>query len=157
MAPLNYRVYTNNFLQHTTTLAFSGQALLPDQVSETFQWVTIGIKKEDNPQTFPSECRYVVFQSDSGQGVSQSPGCENCYLLSEAGNSGGLSDAGDLSFDGGAHLSREAFSTDGGATWQDEFERDANVVILGTLSPSARTPSQEPIPTPVPWFESLSP
>jgi hypothetical protein len=156
-APLNYRVYSNNFMQHTTALAFAGQALLPEQVKETFQWVTIGIKKTDNPKPFPPECRYVVFQTDSGRGVSQAPGCEDCYFLSEAGNSGGLADASDLTFDGGAHVSREAFSTDGWTTWQDEFERDANLVILGSMGATPQSPAQAPIPTPEPWFQDQAP
>src|SRR5581483_11171697 len=115
--PLNYRVYTNNFMQHKTTLAFTGQALLPQQVSDKFQWVTFVVKTEDHPQSFPPECRYIVLQTDSGRAVSQDPGCEDCYLLSEFGNSGVLAGGADLSFDGGAHLSREAASIDGGATW----------------------------------------
>jgi hypothetical protein len=147
-APLNYRVYTINFMNHKTILAFSGQALLPQQVGETFQWVTIGIKNEDHPQSFPPECRYVVFQTDSGRAVTQAPGCEDCYLLSEVGNSGGLAQAADLSFDGGAHLSREVTSTDGWATWPDAFERDANVVILGPVNFNPELPTPGPIPTP---------
>jgi hypothetical protein len=156
-APLHYRVYTINFLQHKITLAFSGLAVSPPQVKEDYQWVTIGVKKEDQPQEFPAECRYVAFQTDSGRASDQAPGCEDCYLISEIGNSGGLADAADLSFDGGAHLSREAVSSDGGATWQDAFERDANVVILGTLAPAPKPQTQNPIPTPVPWFQEFAP
>ncbi|HJT24344.1 MAG TPA: hypothetical protein VJ873_07185, partial [bacterium] len=156
-APLKYRVYTINFLQHKITLAFSGLAALPSQVTETYRWVTVGIKKEDQPQEFPAECRYVAFQTDSGGPSTQPPGCEDCYLISEIGNSGGLAEAADLSFDGGAHVSREAFSTDGGATWQDAFERDANVVILGNLASVPEPQKPSPIPTPGPWFQEFTP
>lgn len=156
-APLIYRVYTNNFMQHLTVFAFSGQALLPEQVTDNFQWVTIGVKKEDHPQPFPPECRYVVFQTDSGRAVSQAPGCEDCYLLSEVGNSGGLANAADLTFDGGAHVSRESHSIDGGATWEDLFERDANVIILGPVGPLAAPETIEAIPTPEPWFQDFAP
>ncbi len=156
-APLKYRVYTINFLQHKITLAFSGLAALPSQVQNGYQWVTIGLKKEDQPQEFPAECRFVTFQTDSGGPSDQPPGCSDCYLISEFGNSGGLAGAADLSFDGGAHLSREAFSTDGGATWQDAFERDANVVILGSLSAPPGPQEFAPVPTPMPWFEGTAP
>lgn len=156
-APLKYRVYTINFLQHKITLAFSGLAVLPTQVKDQYQWVTVGLKKEDQPQEFPAECRYVAFQTDSGRASAQPPGCEDCYLISEVGNSGGLAEAADLSFDGGAHVSREAFSADGGATWQDAFERDANVVILGTPATLPGPQKPNPIPTPRPWFEEFTP
>ena len=89
--------------------------------------------------------------------ASEAPGCNDCYLISEVGNSGGLAEAADLSFDGGAHLSREAVSYDGGATWQDRFERDANVVILGILGPSPASISPGPLPTPPSWFEGVAP
>ncbi len=156
-APLKYRVYTNNFLQHITIFAFSGLALLPEQVTDSYQWVTIGIKKEDHAQSFPPECRYVVFQTDSGRAISQAPGCDDCYLISEIGNSGGLAAAADMSFDGGAHVSRESRSIDGGATWEDFFERDANVVILGPLGPPAGPQTIEAVPTPEPWFQEFTP
>lgn len=156
-APLHYRVYTNDFMHHKTSLAFTGQALLPRQAPVSFQWVTIGIKAEDHPQPFPPECRYVVFQTDSGRALSQAPGCEDCYILSEVGNSGGLASAADLSFDGGAHLSREAHSADGGATWLDDFERDANVVILGPVNSSPGLAPPGPLPTPLPPGEDLAP
>lgn len=156
-APLKYRVYTINFLQHKITLAFSGLAALPSQVEDGYQWVTVGVKKEDQPQEFPAECRFVTFQTNSGRPSIQPPGCSDCYLISEVGNSGGLAQAADLSFDGGAHVSREAFSTDGGATWQDAFERDANVVILGNLSAPPEPQKTAPIPTPAPWFEGIAP
>ncbi len=156
-APLNYRVYAINFMQHKTTLAFSGEALLPSQAPVSYQWVTIGIKKEDNPQSFPPECRYVVFQTDSGHGTSESPGCVDCYVLSEVGNSGGLAGAADLSFDGGAHLSREVTSTDGWKTWEDAFERDANVIILGPVGSGTDMPTPGPIPTPAPVLLDVVP
>jgi len=156
-APLKYRVYTNNFLQHLTVFAFSGLALLPGQATENYQWVTMGIKKEDHAQPFPPECRYVVFQTDSGRPIPQAPGCEDCYLISEVGNSGGLADAADLTFDGGAHVSRESISLDGGSTWEDHFERDANVVILGPLGTPLAPQAINAIATPVPWFQDFNP
>ncbi|HTC21470.1 MAG TPA: hypothetical protein VK859_11520 [bacterium] len=156
-APLNYRVYTINFMQHKTDLAFSGEALLPSQAPVSYQWVTIGIKAKDNPKSFPPECRYIVFQTDSGRGTDQSPGCEDCYSLSEVGNSGGLAGAADMSFDGGAHLSREVTSSDGWKTWQDAFERDANVVILGPVSANSTLPTPGLIPTPAPVMMDIAP
>lgn len=156
-SPLNCRVYSNDFMHHKTALVFSCQALLPAQIPVSFQWVTIGLPLENRPPAFPPECRYVVFQTDSGRAVSQAPGCEDCYLLSEVSNSGGLASASDLTFDGGAHLSREATSTDGGANWVDAFERDANVVILGPVNFSPGLPTPEPIPTPPPFFEEVIP
>jgi hypothetical protein len=156
-APLNYRVYAINFMRHKTTLAFSGEALLPSQVPAAYQWVTFGIKNEDHPLPFPIECAYIVFQTDSGHGISKSPGCEDCYLLSEVGSSGGLAGAAEMTFDGGAHLSREVTSTDGWKTWPDAFERDANVVILGPLGSTHDVPASGPIPTPAPLLLDLAP
>jgi hypothetical protein len=46
---------------------------------------------------------------------------------------------------------------DGGKTWLDRFERDANVVILGSMGISPTIPEFLPIPTPEPWFQSLTP
>ena len=149
-APLDCRVYSHDFMHHKTTLVFTGQALSPEEAPVSFQWVTFGFPKNNQPPSFPPECRYVVFETSAGRVVPQAPGCEDCYLISEVGNGGGLADAADLTFDGGAHLSREAVSADGGATWQDIFERDANVAILGPVNSSPDLPPPGPIPTPEP-------
>lgn len=156
-APLNCRVYSHDFMHHKTSLVFTGQALGPEEAPVSFQWVTFGFPKNNQPPSFPPECRYVVFETAAGRAVSQAPGCEDCYLISEMGNSGGLADAADLTFDGGAHLSREAYSTDGGANWQDVFERDTNVVILGPVNFSPVLPTPGPIPTPEPVLEDEEP
>ncbi|HEY5039122.1 MAG TPA: hypothetical protein VIJ93_08640 [bacterium] len=157
-SPLNYRVYANDYMHHKTTLAYFGEGLKPKQIGTSFQWVTIGLKKNDPTKGFPPECRYVVFQTDSGRAVSQGPGCEDCYLISSFGNSGSLAEAADLTFDGGAHLSRTATSTDGGANWIDEFESDSNVIILGpdcsSILDSQPAPPQ-PIPTPLSLLKGL--
>ena len=86
---------------------------------------------------------------------SQNPLLDEMAKLTTAAM--GLAQAADLSFDGGAHVSREAFSADGGATWLDAFERDANVVILGSLAASPEPQRPAPLPTPVPWFEGTIP
>ncbi len=156
-APLNYRVYVIRHLAHTTSLAFSGEALKPQQVSNSFQWVTIGTIGKDGPIDFPPECRYVVFQTNSGKASTDTPGCEDCYLLSDVGNSGNLPGAGDLSFDGGAHLSRAVYSLDGWKTWIDEFERDSHVIILGPPPPPAPSRPIEQLPTPLPLLRSFTP
>ena len=150
VSPLYYRVYIIDFMRHQTSLGFTGLALTPDQASPSFQWVTIGLKPQDHPLPFPPECRFLVFQTDSGRAQAGDPGCSDCYLISEVGNSGGLASAADLTFDGGPHLTREATSADNWIHWTDEFERDANVVILGPVNsnPSAGFPN--PIPTPEP-------
>jgi hypothetical protein len=155
--PLNYRVYKNDFLHHTTTFYFGGTALQPAQVTNSFQWVTIGIKPQDHPSSFPPECTYVVFQTDSGRPIAGEPGCEDCYLLSENGNSGGLPMAAEMGFDGGPHLSRAASSTDGGKTWIDKFEWDANIVILGAACAPSTPPAIKPVPTPEPLPRDLTP
>ena len=156
-SPLNYRIYKNDFLHHTTTFTYGGKALDPGQVTGAFQWVTFGVKPEDRPVAFPAECYYVVFQSDSGKSAPGEPGCDDCYLLSEAGNGGGLPMAAEMSFDGGAHLSRASCSTDGGKTWTDKFEWDANVLILGPGCPVPTPPSLHPVATPEPLPRSLEP
>lgn len=150
--PLNYRVYAIQHMQHTTSLVYSGEALKPSQVSEKFQWVTIGFTVKDHPVDFPPECRYVVFQTNSGKASADGKSCEDCYLLSDVGNSGNLSGAPDLTFDGGAHLSRAVHSYDGWKTWVDEFERDAHVVIIGPPPVFPKTAPANPIPTPLPFF-----
>jgi hypothetical protein len=156
-APLNYRVYIHQYIQHKTILGFSGQAFLPNEVGKDFQWLSFKFKKEDNPQTFPPECRYVVFQSDSGKASDQAPGCSDCYVISDLRTSGGLADGDQLTFDGGAHLSREAFSPDGGKTWIDLFERDANIILTGPDGSSPSLPSSLAIPTPDLLRKALEP
>lgn len=147
-APLNYQVYVNQFQQHTTLLAFKGKAFDPGKVKKDFEWLSFPFAKEDHPQSFPPECRYIVFQTDSGRASTGSPGCEDCYVISDLGTSPGLPYGEDLTFDGGAHLSRAAFSADGGKTWIDEFARDANVVLVGPESPIPSLAPPGPIPTP---------
>jgi len=98
----------------------------------------------------------VVFQTDSGRSAKDGHSCDDCYLLSDMGNSGGLSNGDYLTFDGGAHLSRAISSNDGWKTWTDDFERDANVVILGKYSVFDPTPVPS-IPTPLPWAKGLIP
>ncbi|HET9870058.1 MAG TPA: hypothetical protein VFR02_06140, partial [bacterium] len=159
-APLNYRVYTIDYRRHQSSLAFEGEALAPGRASDAFQWITIPLRSADHPQGFPDECRYIVFQTDAGRAVPQAPGCEDCYVLAEAGNSGGLPDACDLTFDGGPHLSREAWSHDGGATWVDAFERDADIQLLGPDCSSMITnspPQTHPLPTPPSLYRFLRP
>jgi hypothetical protein len=131
--------------------------LKPEQVSASFRWVTFGFKAEDHPQSFPPQGQCVVFETDSGKISSDTPGCVDCYVISEVGNSGGLSSAADLSFDGGAHLSREVHSTDGWTNWEDAFERDANVVILGPAQSPLAEPTPAAISTPDFWFQGVAP
>ncbi len=159
-APLNYRVYTNDYRKHITSLAFTGVALNPPQAPSVFQWVTVKLRPEDHPEGFPDECRYIVFQTDSGRASSAAPGCEDCYLLSEVGNSGGLADACDLTFDGGPHLSREATSLNGGVSWTDAFERDADVYLVGpdcSSMISDAPPITHPLTPPDSLFRFLQP
>ena len=155
-SPLNFRVYSIDHLHHKTSLVYSGLALNPNQASENFQWVTIGLDPKSSLEAFPPECRCVVFQTNSGRSGTGSSACEDCYLLSDMGNSGGLASADYLSFDGGAHLSRAVTSNDGWKTWSDDFERDANVVILGNYSMIEPTPVPA-IPTPLPWTNGMIP
>lgn len=154
--PLNYRVYSIDHLRHKTKLVYSGIGLNQDQISTSFQWVTIGLDPNSSLQAFPPECRCVVFQTDSGRSAKDGHSCDDCYLLSDMGNSGGLSNGDYLTFDGGAHLSRAISSNDGWKTWTDDFERDANVVILGKYSVFDPTPVPS-IPTPLPWAKGLIP
>jgi hypothetical protein len=151
-APLNYLILKNEFQIHETFPVHSGVALAPAQAGTSFQWVTVGF---DDPRTsnFSPECWFLVFQTDSGRPSKSAPGCEDCYLLSDVGNSGGLAEAANMTFDGGPHLSREVYSTDGGSAykWMDEFERDGNVGALGP--PCHIVPFGDPqqlIPTPMP-------
>lgn len=153
-SPLNYRVYSNDYMKHVTTLSFSGKALDPDQVGAEYGWVTIGL---DTPKEFPTECTYILFQTDSGRAAANQPGCEDCYVLSGATNTGNLSGASETTFDGGAHLSRAAYSTDGGAHILDEFEGDANVILLGPLCPEKEKFIINPLPEPSPLPRSLNP
>ncbi|HVZ81563.1 MAG TPA: hypothetical protein VHE12_12310 [bacterium] len=156
-SPLNYRVYIHQYIQHKTFLGFSGHAFQPGEIGRDFQWHSFKFKKEDNPQSFPPECRYVVFQTDAGRPSDQAPGCQDCYVISDLRTSGGLANGDELTFDGGAHLSREAYSTDGGKTWIDLFERDANVILTGPESPSPTLPSTLAVPTPDLLRKALEP
>jgi hypothetical protein len=155
-SPLYYKVYNNDFMRHVTTFSFSGLALQPSQVTVDFQWVTIGIS-EGVTNNFQAQCTYVGFQTDSGKAALGPAGCTDCYILSDVGNKGNLPGAAEMTFDGGPHLSREAYSLDGGATWLDEFERDAHVVILGESCPPAEPLGTSSIPTPGPLLQRFEP
>lgn len=149
--PLKYSILKNFFQIHKTAPIYSAVALEPDQTPSEFKWVTIGFD-DKSKSNFSPECWYLVFQTDSGKPSKDSPGCEDCYVLSDVGNSGGLAEAAEFSFDGGPHLSRLVYSLDGGSPtgWLDAFERDANVVAIGPDCPAPSKMEFEPIPTPEP-------
>jgi hypothetical protein len=153
---LYFKVYTNDYMKHVTTFSFSGLALQPGQVTADFQWVTFGVS-EGVTNNFQAQCTYVGFQTDSGKAAPGPAGCTDCYVLSDVGNRGNLPGASEMTFDGGAHLSREAFSLDGGATWMDDFERDAHVVILGDSCPLTEPLATDSIPTPGPLPQEFEP
>jgi hypothetical protein len=154
-APLNFQIMKNEHALHKVTPFFSDLALASDKAPTDWQWVTIGFKPGKISSLAP-ECWYIVFDTDSGRASKAPPGCEDCYLISDLGNSGGLSEAADLTFDSGAHLSRATYSLDGGSpfNWIDEFERDANVVVLGHDCSDSWNRVATPIPAPDP-LESL--
>lgn len=150
-APLNYRILKNDFLNHRCLPVFEATALDPGQVSSDFKWVTIGFSNL-GASNFSPECWFLVFQTDSGRPSDTPTGCEDCYVLSDVGNSGGLPNAAGLTFDGGPHLSREVGSWDGGSLsgWMDFFERDANVGAIGPACPPFSRMNFTPLPTPEP-------
>jgi hypothetical protein len=148
---LNYLILKNNFQIHKTYPIHTAVALTPEQSPTAFQWVTIGFDNR-SVSNFSPECWFLVFQTDSGRPSKNNPGCEDCYVISDVGNSGGLADAANLTFDGGPHLSRAVYSTDGGSAsnWIDEFERDANIGAIGPpchIFPQREFPT---LPTPLP-------
>jgi len=149
-SPLNYQILVNDYRAHKCTPFYSSTAFAPNQVSSNFQWVTVGLPPQIQ-KLFRAECWYFVFQTDSGRASKDPPGCEDCYVLSDEGNSGGLANASDLTFDGGPHLSRATCSVDGGDPfhWIDEFERDANVGAIGPTCPPSNSAVFNPIPTPI--------
>lgn len=153
-APLKYSILKNFFQIHKTTSIYSAVALDPGQTASEFQWVTIGFG-DKSKSNFSPECWYLVFQTDSGKPSKDYPGCEDCYLLSDVGNSGGLPQAAEFSFDGGPHLSRLVYSLDGGSPtgWLDGFERDANVLAIGPDCPAPSKMEFEPLPTPQPLMD----
>ena len=151
-APLNVRVLKHDFHDHKAFPLYELASLDPKIISTEFKWVTMGFDNIKIPG-FAPECWFFVFQSDSGKAGGNPTECEDCYLISDVGNSGGLSGAADLTFDGGPHLSRATCSRDGGSApnWMDEFERDANVVAVGPDCPPLPIPAvNPPIPTPLP-------
>jgi hypothetical protein len=147
--PLHYRVHSIQYLKGQTSKVFSGLAFGPERVGTSYRWLTVLFDPKDQPQSFPPECRAIAFQTNSGRSDGKGS-CDDCYLVSDVGSTGGLPGADFLSFDGGAHLSRATSSNDGGKTWSDEFERDAHVVLLGPHIPPEPKPVP-PIPTPLPW------
>ncbi len=152
--PLDYRILKNDFLNHKTIAIQSAVALQPSQVSPDFQWVTVGFGNARSSD-FSPECWFLVFQTDSGRPSKNPPGCEDCYVISDVGNSGGLAQAAEMTFDGGPHLSRAVYSTDGGSPsgWRDEFERDANI---GAICPPCIPPNPKTypaLPTPPPLLD----
>ncbi len=153
--PLNYMILKNNFQIHKTYPVHTAIALTPDQAPASFQWVTIGFDNR-SVSNFSPECWFLVFQTDSGRPDKTEPGCEDCYVISDAGNSGGLAEAANLTFDGGPHLSRAVYSTDGGSSsgWIDEFERDMNIGAIGPVCPSYPQRAFPILPTPMPLMDS---
>lgn len=153
-SPLNYSILKNFFQIHKAVPVYTAVALNPDQTPSQFQWVTIGFA-DKTKSNFSPECWYLVFQTDSGHPSKDSPGCDDCYVISDVGNSGGLAQAAEFSFDGGPHLSRLVYSLDGGdpSHWLDMFERDANVVAIGPDCPPSPKMDYEPVPTPEPLME----
>lgn len=152
--PLNYMILKNNFQIHKTYPVHTAVALTPDQAPASFQWVTIGFDNR-NVSNFSPECWFLVFQTDSGHPSKNEPGCDDCYVISDAGNSGGLAEAANLTFDGGPHLSRAVYSTDGGSSsgWIDEFERDMNIGAIGPVCPSFPQRAFPVLPTPPPLMD----
>jgi hypothetical protein len=150
-SPLNYFILKNQFNLHKDTPVYKSIALTPDKAPSEFQWVTIGFQN-DAFSNFSPECWFFVFQTDSGRSSQNPPGCEDCYLISDVGNSGGLAGAADFTFDGGPHLSRAVYSTDSGDPfhWMDDFERDANIGVIGHSCPNLGAMEFQPIPTPLP-------
>jgi hypothetical protein len=149
-ASLKYVILSSNYRAHTCHLLHADVVLNPNEASSDFKWVTIGIP--DEISKFPAECYYFVLQTDSGHAAKNAAGCEDGYVLSDVGNSGGLAHAADLSFDGGPHLSREVRCVNGDlvAGWTDEFERDANVAAIGPICSEGPAGDTSPLPTPVP-------
>ncbi len=156
-SPLNYRVYTNDYMKHITKFSFSGKALDPNDAGEEYQWVTVGFEAPKTTQSFQPQCTYIAFQTDSGRAGTGPDECEDCYVLSGAKNSGNLSGASELTFDAGAHYSRAAYSVDGGATFLDEFEADANLILLGPPCQEQEEGLMIPIPAPSPLPGGLNP
>jgi hypothetical protein len=148
--PLKYVILKNEFRIHRCIPMAEGMALESNQASEKYQWVTIGWDGLA-AANFSPECWFLALKTDSGKASSNPEGCEDCYLLSDVGNSGGLARADDLTFDGGPHLSREVYNNEAGADykWQDVFERDANVGALGPTCPAVTGFQPRPIPTPM--------
>lgn len=156
-SPLNYLLLKNIFQIHKALQIHKAVALTPDQVSSHFQWVTIGFD-DRGASNFSPECWFLALQTDSGGASKNSPGCEDCYLLSVVSNSGGLANASNLTFDGGAHLSRSVYSINGGEPfhWLDEFESDANIGAIGPTCPPPSPMEPNPLPTPLPLEKERS-
>jgi len=149
--PLTFKVLINDFYAHKAIPYYKAVAITPDQISSNFQWVTVGIPAPTS-NGFRAECWFYILQSESGKSLKDSADCEDCYQLSDVGNTGGLAGAADLTFDGGPHLSRAVYSMDGSDPfhWIDEFERDANINALNSPCPAPETDEFKPIPTPIP-------
>ena len=157
--PLNYIILRNDYEKHKTYPIHTAVALTPDQASTSFQWVTIGFD-DQKVSNFSPECWFMVFQTDSGQPSHNPAGCEDCYLLSDVGNSGGLAGADNLTFDLGPHHSREVYYPDNRnySGWIDEFERDANVGAIGPSCPPSQPKAPAPLFTPLPLMgEEIQP
>ncbi len=149
--PLKFNVLINDFYMHKAIPYYSQMVQATKEVSSHFQWVTVGIPMPTS-NSFRAECWFYVLQSDSGHIADNSVGCEDCYAISDVGNSGGLAGAADLTFDGGPHLSRAVYSTNGEDPfrWIDEFERDANVTADNSPCPAPPDREYKAIPTPLP-------
>jgi len=147
---LRYQILVNDYRNHSCKPLCPAVVVPAGQITSNFQWVTVGIP-EDVQRLFRAECWFFVFQTDSGRAAKNEDGCEDCYQLSDLGNSGGPAKAADLTFDGGPHLSRAVSFTDASdlTRWTDEFERDANVGVLGPPCKPENHQEVEPISTPI--------
>lgn len=150
-APLKFVILKNEFRIHRCVPMAEGVALDPGQAPSRFQWVTIGFNGLA-AANFSPECWFLALKTDSGRASTDGKDCEDCYQLSDLGNSGGLARASNLTFDGGPHLSRAVGNDQAGAElqWRDDFERDSNVAVLGPVCPEVPPVKIRPIPTPIP-------
>lgn len=153
-SPLTYSILQFDYHAHRADKLYSGVIVNAEKTSSAFQWITVDLPPQ---YSFFPECWFFALQTDSGKSSEESPGCQDCYILSDVGNSGGLPRADSLTFDGGPHLSREIYSTDSGSpnSWKDVFERDANVGALGPACPAHNMQTFPPFPTPVPFENEL--
>ena len=145
---LNLEVFKHDYAKHKVSSLHKTVAVKTSEASQEWSWQRVKLSPAA-PFPLSPVCHYFAFHSAAGR-ADEKEGCQDCWQISYSQTQTGVQGAADLTFDGGAHRSRAASSTQG-KHWEDFFERDLNVVIEGVQCPENSNVNTLPLPTPEFW------